>query len=286
MFPYVESYDGYAVRQLMIDNVDILGYLSFIYLAFVWKGPALVRRLNGESMRISSSPLLTFLFIVWNFILSSFSFFGMIVVVPALVQNAYHKGFMHAICDKNDNMIYSSYVGFWIGMFVLSKVPELVDTILLILQGKQPPFLHWYHHVTVLVFSWHTYYDGVSTMIIFAAMNLTVHFIMYFYFAMCACGFKKTMRKVAPLITMMQILQMVVGTGVTGYSLYSVYLIPAEAESGQRCHVSKSSARMGFLMYVSYLYLFSVMFVNSYLTPKKRTAGTGAVLDNGKAKMA
>ncbi|KAH9597926.1 ELO family [Trypanosoma melophagium] len=283
MFPYVEHYDGYAVRQFMIDNVDIVGYLSFFYLAFVWKAPALVRRLNGDSMRISSSPVLTAVFIVWNFILSTFSFLGMIVVVPALVKNVYHVGLIRAVCEKNDKMIYNASVGFWIGMFVLSKVPELVDTVLLVLQGKQPRFLHWYHHVTVLLFSWHTYYDGTSTMIVFAAMNLTVHFIMYFYFAMCACGFKKSMRKFAPLITALQLLQMVVGTIVTGYSAYNAYLLPDDNNDKTmvKCDVSKSSARMGFLIYLSYLYLFSVMFVNSYLKPKKQT---GAFVDNEHAK--
>ncbi|KEG07829.1 fatty acid elongase [Trypanosoma grayi] len=268
MFPYVENYDGYAVRQYMIDNVDILGYLSFGYLAFVWKAPGVVKRLNGDTNRISNSAALRYAIIVWNLLLSAFSFFGMIVVVPALIRNAYKLGMHRALCEQNDELFYSSSVGFWIGMFVLSKVPELVDTVLLVLQGKVPPFLHWYHHTTVMIFSWHTYCANITTMIIFAAMNLMVHFIMYLYFALCACGFKKTMRKFAPLITMLQIAQMVVGTIVTVYSAYEVYVPPAGVASG--CHVTKSSARMGVAMYLSYLYLFSVMFFHSYVRAPKR----------------
>ncbi|PWU90256.1 putative fatty acid elongase [Trypanosoma cruzi] len=181
---------------------------------------------------------------------------------------------LRALCDCNDEMFYRSSAGFWIGMFVLSKVPELVDTMFLLLQGKTPPFLHWYHHVTVLIFSWHTYCDHTSTMVMFAAMNLTVHFIMYFYFSMCACGFKKTMRKFAPFITMLQILQMVVGSLVTTYSAYKVYTTPEGAAPG--CHVSRANARMGVIIYMSYLYLFSKMFMNSYARPKKPVANPTA----------
>ncbi|RNF25827.1 fatty acid elongase [Trypanosoma conorhini] len=274
MFPYVQDYDGYAVRKWMLDNVDVLGYLSLGYLALVWKGPAVAKRLNGASNRVSNSEALRYVIIVWNLLLSSFSFLGMAVVVPALLRRIYTQGVLRAICDENDAMLYSSPVGFWIGMFVLSKIPELVDTTLLVLQGKVPPFLHWYHHVTVMIFSWHTYCDHISTMIVFAAMNLTVHAIMYLYFAMCACGFKKTMRRFAPFITMLQIAQMVVGTVVTVYSAYAVYAAPAGAARG--CHVSKSNARMGVLMYLSYLYLFSVMFANAYLRPKRPATSTHA----------
>lgn len=31
---------------------------------------------------------------------------------------------------------------------------ELGDTLFLVFRGKTVPFLHWYHHVTVLYFCW------------------------------------------------------------------------------------------------------------------------------------
>ena len=55
---------------------------------------------------------------------------------------------------------FNSYIeddkvsGFWATMFVLSKVPELGDTIFIVLRKQPLIFLHWYHHATVLVYSW------------------------------------------------------------------------------------------------------------------------------------
>ena len=41
-------------------------------------------------------------------------------------------------------------------------------------------FLHWFHHVTVLLYCWHAYTaTPAATGLWFAAMNYTVHSVMY-----------------------------------------------------------------------------------------------------------
>lgn len=38
--------------------------------------------------------------------------------------------------------------GLWVGLFIYSKIPELLDTVFLVLQKKRVIFLAWFHHTT------------------------------------------------------------------------------------------------------------------------------------------
>jgi elongation of very long chain fatty acids protein 6 len=35
-----------------------------------------------------------------------------------------------------------------VGLFIYSKIPELMDTVFLVLQKKRVIFLAWFHHTT------------------------------------------------------------------------------------------------------------------------------------------
>lgn len=273
-----QDWNGLAVRDWMIANVDVVLYISFLYLGFVFIGPKLFAKLVGTNPAAAAaaagarsadgtgSPIVRRSMVVWNLALSIFSIFGTSTVTPVLLRNLANKGFYGATCDFKETEFYTTNVGFWMGIFALSKIPELVDTIFLVLQGKQElPFLHWYHHVTVLLFSWHTYCVGSSAYIWVAAMNYSVHSVMYLYFALAALGYKRVVRPLAPYITIIQILQMVVGCYVTIFALQELH-----GEGGRGCGVSPANMRIQLVMYASYLYLFSKMFVASYIRPPKR----------------
>ena len=70
--------------------------------------------------------------------------------------------------------------GFWTLAFVLSKLPELVDTAWIVARKRPLIFLHWYHHVTVLLFCWHCYVVRSSLGLPFMAMNFSVHAVRAF----------------------------------------------------------------------------------------------------------
>jgi elongation of very long chain fatty acids protein 6 len=63
-------------------------------------------------------------------------------------------------------------------LFTVSKLFELFDTVLLVLRKKHVMFLHWYHHATVLLYTWFSY-SARNPGIYFIAMNYSVHAVMY-----------------------------------------------------------------------------------------------------------
>jgi elongation of very long chain fatty acids protein 6 len=139
--------------------------------------------------------------------------------------------------------------GFWVMLFIFSKLPELVDTVFIVLRKRPLIFLHWYHHVTVLLFCWSAYSSMAGSGLYFVAMNYAVHALMYGYYCLQALNMcPKSFPTV--LITMSQIAQMFVGTGVCISSWYFML-------KGRTCHNEISNLIAGALMYGSYLYLFT-----------------------------
>ena len=60
------------------------------------------------------------------------------------------------------------------------QLAELLDTLFLLLRKSPVILLHWYHHATVLLYCWHAYSVRIGTGLWFAAMNYSVHALMYF----------------------------------------------------------------------------------------------------------
>lgn len=180
-----------------------------------------------------------------------------------LVRMSQLHGFLHMICDPDrilvsspSLMLYATY------LFLLSKFWELLDTVLLILKDPKRPvnFLHWYHHATVLLFSWYAPYYELSSMFHFATVNAFVHTIMYSYFFVAELGGRNIIPSfIALFITTIQILQMFAG-------LWINYIWISKWMAGEKCSCnSEWIVVASVLMYVSYLYLFSEFFVKRYL---------------------
>ena len=156
------------------------------------------------------------------------------------------------------------------GLFIFSKIPELLDTVFLVLQNKKVIFLHWFHHCTVMLYCWHAFHNCVAPGLWFAAMNYAVHSIMYtYYFAMAA---RLTWLAVpfAPLITTTQILQMAVGSYVT-FASASEHWHRGDAA----CQVDPANYKLGLAMYGSYFVLFCGLFLNKYFPHCGATAANG-----------
>merc|ERR1712154_89634 len=92
----------------------------------------------------------------------------------------------------------------------------------------------------------------------FAAMNFSVHAIMYGYYFLMAMKIKPKFFS-AMYITLAQILQMVVGVVVTSLNIY--YFM---TDSSGTCNLSGKALFAGIIMYGSYLFLFLQFFLGRY----------------------
>jgi elongation of very long chain fatty acids protein 6 len=226
--------------------------LVTLYILMIVVGSRIMKEKEGFVWKHQSA--------MWNLALALFSFCGMCRTVPHLLHSVLSRGSVDYIMCGGDNF-GDGAVGLWVMLFIFSKIPELGDTVFLVFRKKKLMLLHWYHHISVLLFCWHSYANRSSTGLYFVAMNYTVHAVMYFYyFLMC---YRMKPKWFNPQwITIMQISQMVIGSAV---SVRSYYLLLSNGDNA--CQVTEENVFAGLLIYTSYLYLFSVFFIQRFLFP-------------------
>jgi len=227
-----------------VPVVSVVAYLLFCYF--------------GQKYMADKKPFdLRYPLAAWNALLSLFSFIGMCRTVPYLLGQLISMPYEATVCTDPRYSYGVGPVGLWTMLFILSKVPELVDTVFIVLRKRELIFLHWYHHVTVLLYCWHAYSTLAGTGLYFTAMNFSVHALMYGYFCLQAL---KMVPKSFPayLITISQILQMFIGTGVCISAWY--YHV-----SGKTCHNDFQNLVAAGIMYGSYLYLFVAFAVKRFI---------------------
>lgn len=116
-----------------------------LYVIIIFSGKHLMEKRTA----LKASGLL----FVWNLSLCLFSMFGfvrMFAEIPLLLSH--YKDLKCTICIPQLEIGPSA---FWQVMFTLSKFVEFGDTFLLVVRKKPVIFLHWYHHVSVLLFTMH-----------------------------------------------------------------------------------------------------------------------------------
>lgn len=242
------AFDVESVRKWSEDIKHVAVITSVIYAVLTFGVRSYLKDRQGYQLRG--------LLFVWNVCLAVFSIIGTIRTVPELVGVLGNQGWTYSVCN---NSFYRGQTGLWAYAFVFSKLLELGDTAFIVLRKQQLTFLHFYHHISVLLYCFYSYPLHVSCGRWYTVMNFTIHSIMYSYYALKAMRVQIP-RFVSMCITVLQILQMVVGFGIT----LNVFLMKF---SGRECHQSLENAALASLMYMSYLLLFVHFFYKSYAVP-------------------
>ena len=253
-------------RIWMTNNWHLSLIYAFVYIVAVFSGQKLMKNRQKFEMRQA--------LVAWNFVLAGFSIIGAVRIWPEFIHSIATKGLQYSYCSRDYTYGVS---GCWAWLFILSKVPELVDTLFIVLRKQELIFLHWYHHATVLVYCWFSCKDFAASGRWFVIMNYTVHAVMYSYYGFRALRFKIP-KWVNMAITSAQLSQMVFGI----YVNIMAYLIK---KNGGHCEITDENIKWSFIMYFSYFLLFFHFFYKAYIAPKPKStikaANGSAVHANG-----
>ncbi|XP_067130290.1 very long chain fatty acid elongase 6-like [Centruroides vittatus] len=247
----LEKLYGYEdIYQWMKNKWQYSFGWSILYLICIFGGQSYMKYRPAFQLR-------TFL-ILWNMGLAIFSIIGTVRMGPNVYRSIEKAGLINTVCNIGYFTSNPPSI-FWSGLFMASKVLEFGDTAFIVLRKQKLIFLHWYHHILTLIFSWFNYSRNSGLGILFMIMNYFVHSIMYTYFALKACKMNIP-RSIASCITTLQIIQMVLGLGLSALS----FLV----KMNTKCNVSHDVIIFSLIVYFTYFILFCQFFYNSYLAPK------------------
>jgi elongation of very long chain fatty acids protein 6 len=260
---YFHDFDCHSIRQFSISHYWVPLAAAGLYILLLLSVPQAFR----PHFKLRNT------FALWNFLMSAFSICGFSVALPYTVRGFRDHGLHYMVCSDQlmfGNDIPSSgaacyrSIGLFMTAFMLSKIPELFDTVFLVLQGKPVLFLHWFHHLTVMLCSWYAYATATPTAVTFATVNYGVHSLMYFYFGVSQ--YTKAMNHFRRPITFLQLWQMVMGlffTSVAGY--YHFY-----DGSCTKVYPTTYYFEWNSAMYGSYLILFAKLYYENYILKARK----------------
>jgi len=280
-FEYWSAYDFFDLANWMGANMWLPISLAIVYLLSIFGIQAYLKE-RKTIFKLKNSMA------AWNLLLAIFSFVGSVRCVPMLFRVLNKVGVHGLMCENTMNeFVVGNPAGPWCAVFLLSKIPELLDTYFIVLQKKKLITLHWVHHSSVMLVSWH----GLATLsfngLIFVCMNFAVHACMYFFYFLGLMGYRPT--KYAKVLTRLQISQMFVGICSTLYLLYHLAVesplpyvneigVPSTVKLLNRetdewfvqdhgyCKANYSNVLFSMAIYITYFSLFTHFYIQAYVT--------------------
>ena len=207
-----------------------------------------------KSIRIPSNILIP-LSIAHNLCLALFSAYTCASLISLLLKDGIHYEAHYYLKQEPQTDRDHKYISL-LFYFYLSKYYEYIDTFLLYLKNKEPIFLQKFHHIGAVI-CWHIcYIYKVDAILVGTVLNSGVHTVMYTYYLLTLFNIRLNLIK--PLITKMQLAQLVVGNLICAYN----YVPPIESYINYGCILFTNA-------YVFVLiYLFSDFYKKNYLKPQ------------------
>lgn len=217
---------------------------------------------------IMLSAVAYYLFVVYGFYNRVFSFS---YIKPFLfVHNVLSVGFsvylfvgiLHTITQEGfrlygNSLERSDKMTHYLWFFHMTKYYEFIDTLIMILRNsyRQITFLHVYHHVSVVLYTWLILYNHPGgDFYLGPLLNSWVHMWMYIYYLLSGLLTKSQRQRYLwwnQYLTKLQILQFFINLVHSIYSmLYSPYTTPLY--------------RIGLYHQISFIILFGHFYLKKY----------------------
>ncbi|CAJ0601535.1 unnamed protein product [Cylicocyclus nassatus] len=211
---------------------------------------------------------------IWNFILAVYSALGFYYTVPTFLRVVYNKGITHTYTHISE--VYTDETaGYWVLLWVLSKFPELVDTIFIVLRKRPLMLMHWYHHAFTGYYAIVNYHEDNAHMFWIVWMNYGIHAAMYSYY--CLRSLKvKVPPQIAQLITTSQMIQFIIGMAA---QIHVSYLA---LTTRHNYAVTFRGCFIGFFMLFTYLLLWIRFYNESYYNKGGKKYNAAKTVENTK----
>jgi elongation of very long chain fatty acids protein 6 len=249
--PFVANFKGSPFVELAATYYEFPVGLAISYLLFCFIGYKMIRFQRALDLQMYN--------LLWNAALCVVSFAGMCRTLPLLLSVIYAPtpSLRESLCVFGSS--YSDGPGaFWIVVFVLCRIFQLLDTMFIILRKKPLPVVHWFQHVTMVLYCWDGFATRSPTLVFIAGANYMLNAMMYGSWCLVALKLKVVNLSAVPLmITVMQICESVMGLGLCCVSLHHIM-------GGATCGSPRNTIA-GIMIYGSILFLQGSLEWNKYL---------------------
>ncbi|KHN79186.1 Putative fatty acid elongation protein 3 [Toxocara canis] len=194
---------------------------------------------------------------VWNAMLAIFSIAGFIRLTPTFIGQFRERGFISTFTEVGP-CFTDNVAGYWTFLWVVSKIPELIDTIFIVLRKRPLMLMHWYHHACTGYFSFVAYASGNAFMIWIVWLNFFIHSFMYSYYMLRSMRIRVP-PQVAQIITGAQIVQFLITQAIMAYLAILCMTTNANYD------VTLKAFLLGAFMEITYTMLWVQFYYVSYI---------------------
>lgn len=195
-----------------------------------------------------------------NVFLSALSAVMFVGCAVELFRRVRSDGVEWLLCEKS-GIPASGRLYFWSYCFYVSKLYELLDSVLVVLRGSKLRhfWLHIYHHTIVPVMIWWWLQTCMSLQFVGLLWNSFVHIIMYCYYARAALQMPTSWKK---WVTRLQLLQFASSVPFA----FVIFPKIKDAPFGDQC-AGQGAMWVNFAFNLSLLFLFLGVHKDSNLPP-------------------